>query len=301
MNFTLSEIKFLGRYFENDNRLSFFNNIDVELKGDEESLLIGKGVLKEGKLEENLNSIMRVIADPEKCARLVLRTPFFVVEKYTYRTGDRLVGLENRLGEVAVGSLESTEGIMAELIHFIGISDIRNVGIDVVLDKDETLVFLNLIDLCRKQALDSFWGEKEEKEEMSMEDIQNMMESLLPNSFLKMMVNNYNYQIPSRNRIPSLMESLKNKEVVAEVKSSQVYRLKGQYALLGKTFLVPQSVTVLEMVINDAREGLISSGCLLVSAGLYDNMLFMFDEDSIRISTITCRMMLDIIENVMQL
>lgn len=301
MNFTLRELKFLGSFFANSNPLGFFNNIKAELEGDEEELLKGKGVLADGRVEDSLADILKTAADPEKCARLVLETPFLVVEKYTYRKGDRLVLLENRMGDVGIEPLDSLEPVMAELIHFTGLSDIKNAGIDVVLDKEETLAFLSLIDWRRRQAMGSYWGEREEKEEVAIGEIAGMMQSLLPNSLLKMMVNNYRYELPPRDKIPLIMQRLEEKGVIDGEANGGIYKLKGQYALLGQLFLLPRSIAVLEMLINDKKEGLISSGCLLVSAGLYDNLLFMFDEDSIRISTVTSRTVLEIMEEMLML
>lgn len=293
---TPKEISFLSQVFSEKNQIGLFSNIETLTDGTEQKSLDEKGIYKDGKLPDPVMEILRVAAKPEKCTRLILKGSSYVVEKYTYKSDELIVLAENDGGEMLFSVPENFDKILIELSEFTGMSNIKTAGIEALLPADEALVLLAMIDISRKNALLSYAGH-ETPDVITFKEIRQQLDEPAKNSLVRMLVNNYNYSLPKIDSTKNILDSLVAKNI-AVLRNG--YVLAKDYAILGSSFLIPDTLTIIETFNTRDDNQLATAGILCVSAGLHEVLSFIFSEDEIEISTITGSYMLKIIENFLK-
>ena len=316
MRLTMDEMAIVAEHFPKagGNPLGFFANVKGlpgEKRGAAEASLGEKGVLRDGALVGTAGDLLGVLADPEQCTRLVLRTETLVVEKYSYKKGDVKVLLENQMGELAVGAAGDFTGALMEVAQMVGMSDIKGVEVAGAFRKPELMVVLAMVDVVRMRAMAGYWGAagtdaasgavsfEAAGEIISLGEIQQLLDAPMKNTFVKMMAANYNFSGPEGGAggLRKTLKQLEEGGLVSPAPGMQdTWILAEAYTLLGRSFLVTQSVTILETVARKADGSLLSSGTLFVNAGIHDILVFLFDAEEVQISTLSCRAMLDMIK-----
>lgn len=293
---TPKEISFLSQMFSEKNQIGLFTNIKVPVDGTEQKSLEEKGIYTGGRLPDTVKEILKIAAKPRRCTRLILKSSSYIVEKYAYKADEKTVLAENDGGEMIFSVPDNFNKTIIELSEFTGMSNIKTTGIEVLLSADEALVLLAMIDISRKNALLSYAGQ-DTPDVITFKEIRQQLDTPAKNSLVKMLVNNYNYTLPKIENTKKLLESLVEKNI-AELRNG--YVLARDYAILGFSFLVPNTLAIIETFNANEGNQLATAGVLCVSAGLHDVLSFIFSEDEIEISTITGSYMLKVIENFLK-
>lgn len=293
MKLTKNEISFLSNQILENNKIGFFSNVNYNLDGTEESTLKQKGIYKDGKISEKDYEILKIVAKPEKCTRLILKDKEFLVEKYAYKSKNTVVLAENDNGDMIFDTLDSFNNIILELSEFTGMSNIKTSDIDVLLSDDEMFVMLAIVDIYRKKTMHNYWGQVEEYI-AGLAEIREMIDNPIQNGLLKMLVNNYNYSVPKIEIIEKILEKLVARKIV---EFSNAYTLTKEYEAFAINFLIPETVVMLETFNINEKEEIAIAGILCVCAGLHDVVSFVFMDGEIQITSITGSYMLKIIEN----
>ena len=293
MKLTKNEISFLSHELSEKNQIGLFTNVHSVLVGTEQSTLKEKGLYKDGKLTDLSNEMLKIVAKPEKCSRLILRDNAFLIEKYAYKSNNKIVLAENDNGDMLFSSPKNFDNTIMALSEFTGMSNIKTSDIEVLLPVDEMLVLLAMVDIYRKNAMLSYWGQKTEAT-IKFADIRERLDEPVQNSLLKMLVNNYNYSVPKVENTKNILESLIDKNIACFTTG---YALTKQYAEFGTSFLIPKTVVMLETFNVNDQNRIATAGVLCISAGLQDVVSFIFTDGEIEISSITGSYMLKIIEN----
>jgi len=71
------------------------------------------------------------IANPKRCARLIIKNDFFTVEKYTYWNNGKLVLAENRNGEFVFSRVENFSEVVISLSEIFSMSSIKTSDVAV--------------------------------------------------------------------------------------------------------------------------------------------------------------------------
>ena len=96
MILTPKEISYLSASFKGQNPLSPFSNITETPDGNEYDSLCEKGIIVNNGYDEKALDMLQRLTNPEMSASLVIQSDFYLVQKFTYKTGDRLILAENQ-------------------------------------------------------------------------------------------------------------------------------------------------------------------------------------------------------------
>ncbi len=294
MKLTANEIAFLSGKYSERTPLSLFANIAAQQDGSEAKSLAQKGVLANGALSPQAKEMLDIAASADRCARVVLKDSFCVLEKYAYRAGERVLLVENDVGDLLFSVPESWSKTMSEFSEFIGVSRIKNASFEIMLPADRMMVLLALIDLSRKRALNAYLGHQVADASITYDDIVRHLQEPGANSFVNMLRTNYNYDVPETEDVKTFLDELAGRGCI---KSGNGYLLEGKYAVFANSFLIPETVVTMEAFSID-REGRIITGAALgVSAGVKDIVSFIFVPEGIELSSISGMQLLQMIEN----
>lgn len=292
MKLNKREIACLAEAFSTENPLSLFSNMKENLDGTEMATLEEKGIIKDGKFTKEWKDAFEVIRNPERCARLILKDNSLLVEKYAYKTGDKIVLAENEQGEMLISVPENFNQVILALSEFTGMSNIAASEMGVFLPTDEALVLLSMIDLYRRNELLSFLEEKS-VEKFLLSDVTNQLENPVKNSLTRMLKSNYNLDSPKQ-ETEALLGKLMEKGIIS---FDGGYKLVDEYETVGKSFLIPETLVMLEAFQISPEGRVITAGALCVAAGVKNIISFVFAGDEMEIGSITGSYLLKIIEN----
>ncbi|MDD5603062.1 MAG: hypothetical protein PHG48_03125 [Eubacteriales bacterium] len=295
---TKNEITYLASAFNNSSALSIFKNIKGNPDGTEYKKLTEKGVIKADGYSPEALSILTLLSEPERCSRLFLQNTFAIVEKYTYRKGDRLILAENNDGELVFSEPEDLFEVTTGLAEYVGASKIFRTMQSVSADYNEMAVFLAAVDICRKRNLMSLAGSHSASSSgFSAADITDELSSADPNGITVLFLKNYGLEAPSSDRIADLASGLVKDGYLA--KSANGYRISDALQKISDNFLVTESVSFCELMTLSDKDELLFTGNLFVNAGLHDIISFYFDGDSAEMIPISAMLMLEKIEEYM--
>jgi hypothetical protein len=297
MKLTTKEISYLAMAFTDRTPISLFSNINDTPDGSEYQSLTDKGIIKGGEYNPEALEILFQIAKPERCTRLIIQTDFFIIEKYTYKDGDKLLLAENNHGEIEFKKIDSLKDVISSLSEIFGMSTIKTADISISLKSDEMLVLLAMIDIYRKNALLAYAGQRTFKAAVSVQDIADALKSGIQNSIAQIIVRDYHYAAPAADSIEEILAALIEKKCVS---FDDGYKLDKNYELLASNFLIPESTILLETFNISETGKLASSGGLYLTAGIHDIISLMFNEDIIQLVSLSGWQMLAIFEDLMK-
>jgi hypothetical protein len=296
MKLSKKEIKYLSASFKPKSPLSIFDNILDETDGSEYQSLVDKGIIVGQSYEPKALEMLLLLTSSEKCGRYLVQTPFFIIEKYTYRTGDKLILAENYEGDLQFSYLDDITELSIKLSEIYGMSKIVNTDLEGVYNPDEMMTMLAMVDLVRKNYLCKYADMKQTKEVFTVQEIQQEIESDYKNGLAQVFISNYNPTLPDKEKIQAALDSLIAKDAL---KSEGDYSLKGEYDRLAKNFLIIESITLYE-ALDVQPDGVIAAAAkLAVTSGLRDIIAMTFDGEMAEFSTVSAGQLLGNIENFM--
>lgn len=296
MKLTTKEIAYIAKEFDDITDISLFANINETLEGSEARSLVEKGIYKDGKLTEQAEEILEIVAKADNSSRLLLRDNFFIIEKYTYRVNEKMVLAENDGGEFSFSLINNFDALKDGLAQFVGNSLIKTTEIEVLLSADELMVLLALVDIYRHKALLAY-TEQAVSSLISLGDITKQLNEPTANSLVQMLKKNYNFSGPEEKASKVILDKIAEKQCVS---TTNGYALTDNYALFANNFLIPESIILIESFAINKDSEVLTSGVLFVSAGIKDIGLFIFGEDLIEFSTVSGGQMLQLVENFLR-
>lgn len=294
MKLTINEIAFLAGAYREKSPLSLFANIDARLDGTEEKSLVKKGVYIDGGLSPQAKEMLDVAAGAGRCARVALKDNSCMVEKYVYRDGEKIVLVENDGGDLLFSVPDGWSKTLSEISEFTGISRIKSSSIEVLLPVEQMMALLAVIDLSRKNALNSYIGNNVENGPIAYTDIVRHLENPGKNSFVHMLKKNYNFSVPEAGEVGALLGGLSDKGCI---RLENGCSLQAEYAVFANSFLIPETVVIMEAFNADEHGRVTSGATLCVCAGVKDIASFIFSPEGIELSSISGMQLMQMVEN----
>lgn len=297
MRLSKKEIKYLSASFQNSTNLSLFKNIEADVDGTEYKSLVEKGIIVGNAYETKALEILMLLSSVVRSSRFIVQNPFFIVEKYTYSAGDKLILAENYEGELEFSYLEDINEISIKLSEIFGMSKIVNTEINEVFTPDEMVVLYSVIDMVRIAALKNYAGDDNKKFNFSEEEITGQLNSDYKNGFAQVFTSNYNYIIPDNLKISGILDSLANK---GAIKKESEYSLEGEYLKFANNFLIIESISMYESFEIQSDGEIAAVAKLAISSGIHDIVAMYFDGEMVDFSTVSAKQLLFNIEDFMK-
>lgn len=294
MKLSKKEIKYLSSSFQVESPLSIFANIQDTPDGSEYQSLVSKGVIVGNAYNPKDLEILMLLTKPQRCARFVLQNSFAVVEKYTYRIGDKLILAENNQGELDFTPITDITDVSVRLSEVFGMSKLVTATINDVFTLDELLVVLAMVDIIRKRQLSSYADLPVHEAALTEEEVRQEFQKNYKNGFVELICKNYSKSIPEPGHIPTLLRSLVSKKVL-EQKDGYVFNK--EYENFARNFLILESIAMyetMEMLPNGEAAAL---SRVAVTAGLHEIVTFLFDGEYIEMQTVSGSQLLTNIED----
>ena len=281
MLLTKKELAYLSEAFKDTTPISLFSNIDAEPDGSEYESLARKGVIQGNTYAPKALETLRLIAKPELCTRLFYQNDFFIVEYYAYRSGEKLILAENSNGDLLFKDGKELDDLVKPLANLLGQSSLQRADLSASFGRPELMVLLALIDLYRKDTLGGYLSPAPSRAFFSLQEVAEELEGSFSNGLVRLLKDRYGIPVPGRDSLEALLGGLVQKGCAAV---QDGYGLAGDYALLGRTFLVPDSIILCESL-QVLRDGsLAMAGGLYVSAGIHDHLAFVIQDDTMELS-----------------
>lgn len=296
MKLTKNEIKFLSQSFTANTPISVFANIDGELDGTEYQALVDKKVIAGNSYSDEALQILTILANPQSGARFLGQTPNYIVEKYTYRMGDKLVLSENDEGTLNFSIIDDVTTLSANFSEIFGLSAIATTSIEEVFTPGEMTVILAMADIIRRNKIAEYADVKIEEKGISIEDIQSETKGVYKNGLTGMYLKNYRFDPPSSDSVNKGVQSLVERGLINEGAN---YTLSEDFINFAKNFLIIDTIAFYE-TFSILPSGEISTlARLATSAGKNDILAIMYDGDDVQMNTISAIQLLYNIEAVM--
>lgn len=281
MKMTTKELSFVADTFTVKSEIGLLANLQEQADGTEAESLRAKGLYQNGALTQPARDILEIAATAQKCCRLILKDSVFLMEKYTYAAGSQLALVENAGGELLFSQPENLSATMEQIAEFTGSAEIKTTGLELLLSREEVLLFLSMVDIYRKRALLDYVGLGYSQAAIPFSEIMQQLIAPASNSLVQLFKQNYNYPIPPVEKAQGILEQLKQKDCVAYTDG---YVLTGESAIFAQNFLIPETVIMLDLFnLNDQKETIRVSG-LWLCAGLRNIAAFFIYSDAIEIS-----------------
>lgn len=294
MKLTVNEIAFLSGAYRERSPLSLFANVSARQDGTEEKSLGKKGVYVNGILSPHAKEMLDIAAGAEKCVRIAVKDSSCVVEKYVYRKGEKKLLVENDAGDLLFSIPEGWSATLAELSEFTGISRIKRSSVEILLPAEEMMVLLAVIDIARTNTLNSYIGKNVENGPIAYADVVQYMENPRTNSFVNMLKKNYNYPVPEAGKVGALLGRLSE---MGCIRFENGCSLQAEYAVFANSFLIPDTVVIMEAFNADEHGRVTSGAALCVCAGVKDIASFIFSPEGIEFSSISGMQLMQMVEN----
>jgi hypothetical protein len=293
MRLTKNELSYLGKIYQGTNPLALFSSIKETLHGDEEKTLEAKGVLKGGKPAEEAHKLLNIAAEPQKCTRLVLKDGVYFIEKYAYKTKDGHVFAENDGGDVIFSQEKQMDEILFQLSQWTGASDCKTFDLEMTVSNHELPVLFAVADLRRETELLSYLG-KETENMISLGRIREQLQNPVKGSLTSILTGHYDFPVPNEEETVKILESLTAKKIAA---FNAGYTLVGPYEEFARSFLIPQSIVLLETFHLTEKKEILGAGVLCIWAGMREILSLVFREGEVEIASISGRQLLKMMED----
>ncbi|MHB1452636.1 MAG: hypothetical protein ACYCYM_01605 [Saccharofermentanales bacterium] len=296
MKLTKSEIKYLSTSFVPQTPISVFANIEAQLDSTEYQSLVTKGIIVGNAYSQEALEMLTLLAKPDKGARFLAQTPDFMVEKFTYRTGDKLILAENHEGVLDFTLVDDVTTLASRFTEAFGMSGYGSTEIELILNADEMTVFLAFADLLRKRQLAEYAGIPIDPRGFTAEEVISEISGDYKNGLTGLFLKNYRLPAPASEAIRGNIASLASKGIVAEAGG---YKLTGQYEHFAKTFLIIETIAMYEAFGMLPGGEVATVSRIAASAGKNEAMAILYDGDVVQLNTTSPLQMLVNIEAFM--
>lgn len=296
MKLKKNEIKYLSQSFVPQTPLSVFGNIEASLDGSEYQSLTDKGVIVGNAYSKEALEILTLLTGPQRGARFLAQTPNYIVEKYSYKTGDKTVLSENHEGELEFSVMADTTLLSSKFTETFGVSAFSTTEIEDSFTPEEMTALFALTDLLRKDLLAKYADFKQTEARYSEEAVLKEVSGDYRNGLKGMFLKNYRLEIPGANEIRNALASLEKREIVS---NSGGYTLKGEYRRFAENFLVMDTICFYEAFAILPAGEVATMAKLAASAGKNDILALFYDGDVVQFNTISAVQLLYNIEAIM--
>lgn len=296
MKLTKGEIKYLSTSFVPQTPISIFANIEAQLDSTEYQSLAAKGVIVGNAYSHEALEMLMLLAKPDKGARFLAQTPDFIVEKYTYRIGDRLILAENNDGVLEFTQVDDVTTLASRFTEAFGMSGYGSTEIELILTPGEMTVFFAFADLHRKRQLAEYAGIQSDTRGFSAEEAIAEIGSDYKNGLTGLFLKNYRLAAPSPEDVRRICALLASKGIIAE---SGGYKLIGQYERFARTFLIIETIAMVEAFGMLPGGEVATVSRISASAGKNEAVAILYDGDVVQMNTTSPLQMLINIEAFM--
>jgi len=284
MKLTRREIGHFALEYKDATAISIFSNINDKPDGNEIDSLTEKGIMQGNKCTQEAQNILTVLANTKISTRLLIENAYCVIEKYSYKDGDKIVLAENDNGDFNFSLPDDFRDVIVDVSEFIGMSKISSSNLSLVLTPDEMILLLVLIDCYRKRFLQEYSEIPEPSINVSKSDWSKELEFGFKNGLAQVLVKNYNFVIPDKNSLDPIIKSLVENKVVIEKNG---YRLNEEFEFIARNYLILENLIMYETFTIQKDASILSVGRLCVSAGIHNLISFMFDGENIQLDTVS--------------
>lgn len=292
MKLTVNEITYLADRFQSSTDISLFKNLKAPLTGLENLSLMEKGVILGDDLQKDAKSLMDVVAEAKQCARVYLRDPNFIMEKYVYRKGNDYVLVENAGDELQFVRTSDFGKVKEHIGTYLGRSTVRSAEFDATLSQDAFMVYMAIVDIYRLFLIKAYLGQ-ESQSTIDLALIQGALEKPAPNALITMMEKNYGFKPTAIKDIVACVKELTQKGCIEEMGG---LKLTEEHAMLAGRLLMPDMAMILEVLSIDDQDELTTASGLVISSGVRDNLSVTFLQDEVELSTLSTEMLLELVE-----
>ncbi len=284
MQLTLNELVFVGSLIENQTDMSFFKNLKVGLKGDEQKTLEEKGLYRDGALSGPLLEASLVMGKAHKTARVVMQIPSGVIEKGVFTLGSLQVLVETIGSDIEVSFLEDFKGIRYDISDHTGLSLQQHAKISVMLDVKPLLFTLSLVDWVRRASLLSYAG-VESAPDLSLTHYMGYLENPMQNSVTRLMCKFYGLEMPN----PADFEDFKANLIERGIMTitGDMINLNTELMRLAMNFSIPDTQLVLETYDGRLADKVIAANNVILCAGIKDILAFNATDEGIEMMSIS--------------
>jgi hypothetical protein len=296
MRLTKEEITYLAEAFPEKNGLSLFYNISEALAGTEHQSLVKKGIIQGDGYDPQALEILMGLANPEICSRLRIQNKYFLMEKYAYRNQKKMLMAENSNGELLIKSPVNLNEVIDSLAQLFGNSKIKTTEFSRMLVKDELMVLLAIIDYYRKNILKSYLDDCEAVRSFSETDIFDEFDKPFTDGLVTLLKTNYDFAVPQKEKVTEILTALINEGCIVK---DDGYALAEDYLMFAGNFLIPETVVSFETLQEAPDNQLAVAGGLCVTAGIHDILAFVFNGDTIEVTTLNGSQLLTMLAEVL--
>lgn len=296
MKLTKSEIKYLSTSFVPQTPISIFANIEAQLDSTEYQSLAAKGVIVGNAYSHEALEMLTLLARPDKGARFLAQTPDFIVEKYTYRIGDKLILAENDDGVLEFTQVDGVTALASRFTEAFGMSGYGSTEIELILTSGEMTVFFAFTDLHRKRQLAEYAGIQTDTRGFSAEAAIAEIGSDYKNGLTGLFLKNYRLAAPSPDDVRRICALLVSKGIIADAGG---YKLTGQYEHFARTFLIIETIAMVEAFGMLPGGEVATVSRIAASAGKNEAIAILYDGDVVQMNTTSPLQMLINIEAFM--
>lgn len=287
MQLSPTEITYLAGVFDAVNPLSPFVNNKKTPEGSEEATLTEKGVLEAGRLTAAAEALLAPMATPDRCARMVLQKPFCLLEKYTYRTGDKLTLAESDGSGLVITALEADAGPVVDVLDdFVSHSAVKTARFQLTLPASAAMVLLACIDLCRMRALEAYRTGGSVSLTFTPEDILSQLGAGFVNGLAFGLAGNCGVEPPRGERLPDLLATLTAAGCIEEGEAGSL-KLTAEYLLFARSFLLYDSLLLLEAFQLTGENKVAASFELIFMSGMHDNISLALGPEGFEIAALS--------------
>jgi len=288
MHLSPTEITFLADSFAKTNPMSPFVNNKQKLNGDEAHTLEEKGIFKDGKLTEEAARRLLPLSAPERCSRMIIQKPFAMLEKYTYRSGDKLTLAESNGNGLVITPLEGdSQPILDVLGDFLSGASIKNADLAVTLSGPAALLLMACIDLCRTRAIGAYMDGQSVDMHFSQEELVAQLTAPFINGLVYGLAGNCGIEMPQSDSLPGLLALLEEKGCIKPAEAEGRWQLMPDYMLFARSFLLYDSLVLMEAFELTAENRMAASFELVFCAGMYDHLCIAMSPEGFEISTLS--------------
>lgn len=285
MQFTLSELTFIGTKYPTVSDLSFFTFVKKGLTGTEEKSLEEKGVFSNGQLTEPMNTVFDVLAHANQSARFVLKYQNNVMEKGVYSFNDKRILVENMQGEIVISIYDDeAKSVQQEIADHIGMSVQKNSVLDTILETDELLVALSLADWLRKQTLLNYI-EVNEMPTLTVELFERYLLIPMKNSIAGLLAGLYEIKMPDHEQKLKALNVLVEKKLIGI--EGDAISFSKEFSNFAMNFLLPDTQIILETLDGSHEGPVVAASNVILQAGLKDIVAFNATDEGIEMNTLT--------------
>ena len=295
MKLTLNEIIYLKEKFPDYSDLSLFANLNADKSGDEKKTLEEKGILKNGALTDASRDVLNIMAYSKNASQIILKDSYLLLEKYCYKKDEKLLLAESENDGITFNIVEHPEDLVYLISWLTGTSNFKSADCNVVLSKDELIVFMTIFDLQRRSILKNYLGEEDLKIRFKLDAIEKTLNKQFANSLVNLLKANLKIETPQK--IKDILDSLVGKNVL-DYKDG--FSLKGEYMVLVSNLLIPRIVGNVNVLELNEDNKVLQLQSILISAGVRDNIILMISDAGVELTTLSANELLTTAKNLLQ-